>query len=193
VKLPHLVCTAGALLAVLAPPAGAQDALETVERLADSGRFTDARTTLDRWNADHPPAERVPASTRAHALLLAARLTVDPTAAEETYQAVALSYPTTAYAPEALLRLGQGLVALAATGQRRGAADRAVQFLERLVRDYPGNEHRGSAWLWLVRAHALAGNTQRACTAARKAIGDGMTSEDMHDMLLVEQSIACDA
>src|SRR5690606_9370378 len=113
--------------------ARAQDAsLDAVERLAETGRLTDARSTLDRWRRQHPESSAVPGEDRAHALILTARLAEDLEAAQSAYLSVALGYPTSRHAPEALLRLGQALVLAAETGTTRDGATRAVGFLQRL-------------------------------------------------------------
>jgi TolA-binding protein len=158
--------------------------LASIEELAASGRLTDARTTLDRWHRANPAS--------AHALLLEARLAVDAVAAEAAYQAIALSYPTSPHAPEALLRLGQGLVAAAELGTRRVAAARAATYLERLISDYPRSPYRAHGQLWLVRAHTLVGSKDRACTVAREALNAPIADEDLAHMVRVEFSAQCD-
>lgn len=178
---------------VAGTPVGAQDAaLETVERLAANGRLTDARATLERWNQEHPETSAVAGEVRAHALLLAARLAVDPGAAEAGYLAVALGYPSSAHAAEALLRLGQGLVLAAEAGTRADGATRGAGFLERLVSDYPGSPHRATGQLWLVRANVLSGRSGQACEVAREALAVGVQDDDVGDMLRVELASHCE-
>ncbi len=176
-------------LALSATAAFAQDpALREIEQLAASGRLTEARASLERWTRDHPEsAAGIANDVRAHALILTARMAVDPNAARASYQAVALGYPTTSFAAEALLRIGQGLVAAAEIGDRQ-AATRAVGTLERLASDYPGSPFRPAGLLWLVRAHVLAGRTDRACNVARDALEVGLDDADIADMLRVEFS-----
>jgi len=188
-----ILCVATALSAAGAVAAHAQDdALANIERLTAAGRLTDARTSLDRWNREHPPTVRLAANLRAHALLLEARLAVDPSAALAAYQAIALSYPTTPQAPEALLRIGQGMVAAAELGPRSDTAARAASFLERLVSDYPRSPQRAAGRLWLVRALVLAGRKDRACSVARDALETTIGDEDVAHMLRVEFSSQCD-
>ena len=140
-----------ALLALVAlavaDPAGsstslqAQDPLDRVESMLASGRLTDARNTLDRWIAEHPPGSRSATSEQqAHALLLQGRLNADLREAEDAYLAVVLSYPTSRYAPEALLRLGQVLVAIGMADDDPDEAARGAAYLERLLDDYPGSD-----------------------------------------------------
>jgi tetratricopeptide (TPR) repeat protein len=162
--------TALTLLAA-AGTAGAQDAvLARVETLLATGRLTEARATLERWNQEHPESSAVDPDVRAHALLLAARVAVDADAAEGALLAVALGYPRSPHAPEALLRLGQAR-ATAADVAGPGSQDalRAVGYLERLVTDYPGHALRPQALVWLARAHAAAGRAEQACRTARDA------------------------
>jgi hypothetical protein len=177
-------------MACVAPALAQQDALENIEHLVAVGRLTEARSTLDRWN--RVTGSRMAGNAKARALLLEARLAVDPAAAEAAYQAIALSYPTSPQAPEALLRSGQGMVTAAELGTRRDAAARAVRLLERLIADYPRSPHRDSGRLWLVRAHVLAGSKERACTVARHALDAGVGDEDVAHMLRVEFSSHCD-
>lgn len=180
------------LACVLVAPLSAQDPeLADIERLAATGRLTDARTSLERWNREHPASARVPGDVRALAAMLVARLTTDPQAAEAAYLTVALSWPTTPHAAEAFLRLGQGLVARAEAGER-AAARRAAGYLERLISDYPGNTHHPAALLWLVRAHALAGRTDRACAIARDALEVGIEDADVDDVMRVELATVCE-
>lgn len=184
---------AAALLITGAVHAHAQDAaLASIERLAASGRLTDARADLEQWNQAHPATADVPGAVRAHALLLSARLAVDPAAAEAGYLAVALGYPTTPHAPEALLRLGQGMVIAAEAGMRADGASRGAAFLERLVSDYPGTPHRATGVLWLIRATALGGRSDRACSLARDAITLGLDDDDVEDMVRVEFATHCE-
>lgn len=165
--------------------------LRRIEELAGSGRFTEARATLERWNRQNPESRALDGDIRAHALLLGARLAVDPRIATENYLALALGYPFSPRAAEALLRLGQGLVAQAGGGDR-AAATRASAYLQRLVSDYPGNPHRTAGLLWLVRAQVLAGRTADACRTAVQALADGIADPEVDDMLRVEHATWCE-
>jgi hypothetical protein len=184
-----------AIVAALCIPRGGAaqvDAtLRRIEELAGSGRFTEARATLQRWNLENPETRTLDGDTRAHALLLGARLAVDPAAATEQYLAVVLGYPFSPRAAEALLRLGQGLVARANAGDR-AAAPRANAYLQRLISDYPGNPYRTPGLLWLVRAQVLAGRTADACRTAVDALADGVPDPEVDDMLRVEHATWCE-
>ena len=108
-----LVLAVAALAAAVAPaPAHAQDTtLERVQNLIVTGRFTDAGSTLAEWEQEYgQPGSDATSADRARALYLRGLLTSDAAAAESAFLSVVLSYPSSAVAPQALLRLGQGLL-----------------------------------------------------------------------------------
>jgi cell division septation protein DedD len=175
-----VVATAGA-----AGPAGLAAQVPTLDRvdsLVAAGRYGEARGTLEEWWSARDRFD-VPGSDRARALMLRARLAPDPETAEPDYLAVVLGYPTSEHAPEALLRLGQGLLAT-------GEATRSAAYLERLVADYPGRPQRVPALLWLARAQTAARRPAAACTAARTGLRD-TRDPDITAMLRVEESASC--
>jgi cell division septation protein DedD len=182
--LPTLLCC-GLILAASASHARAQDAaLDRVQNLAATGRFTEARNTLEQWERSFAdPRSNATPSDRARALYLRGVLSTDPKEAEEAFLAVALSYPSSSSAPGALLRLGQGLLA-------SGEANRAVTYLERLRADYPGSPHRETGWLWLARAHMAAGSPVAACAAAREGITQA-SSANLVTLLELERDNTC--
>ena len=143
---------------LLASPASAQD-LDRVEALLLRGRLTDARRSLALWQEQNP---RAPTDQQARALLLSAQLATDASSAADADLALALTYPTSRYAPVALLRLGQGLLAAQEPERARG-------YLERLVRDYPNAPDRAEAMLWLARAERATGRGSAACATLRNA------------------------
>ena len=165
----------------------AQDAtLDRVQNLAATGRFTEARNTLDEWERQSADARSTAtASDRARALYLRGTLTTDPKAAEEIYISVVLSHPSADVAPHALLRLGQGLIAA-------GEPRRALAYLERLRTDYPRSSARETGWLWLARAHQAVGAPAAACSAARDGLG-ATQSENLRILLELERDRACAA
>ena len=156
--------------------------LERVDSLVTAGHYDQARTILDRWWSARDEFE-VPGSDMARALMLRARLAPDLEAAEPDYLAVVLGYPTSDYAPEALLRLGQGLL-------NAGDATRAAAYLERLVADYPGKPQRTLGLLWLARANTAARRPAAACRAARQGIASA-SDPDLRAMLQVEAGASC--
>jgi hypothetical protein len=176
-------------IALLAPAGSAaqQSPLDEVERLAASGRMSQARAALERWDAGHPPADRtVGADDRALALLLRGRLATDAAAALEAYRALVLSYPSSRSAPDALLRLGQGLLAA-------NDAVRAALYLDRLVTDFPRSPHLPVALLWLARARATVGDRVAACEAATAGVREAGADADLGPLLRTEQESQCAA
>lgn len=175
------------LLLILAgtTAAHAQDStLDRVQNLVATGRFTDARNTLAEWEqrfAD--PRSNASAADRARALYLRGTLAGDPKEAEDAFVAVVLSYPSSAVAPGALLRLGQGLLTA-------GEPRRAVAYLERLISDYPGTPQRETGWVWLARAQFAAGSATAACNTARSGI-DAVTDANLRTLIELERDQAC--
>lgn len=166
--------------------AHAQD-LARVDTLLASGRFTEARNTLERWRAAHPRNSRdASPDLHARALLLEGRIASDPDAALDAYLSLVLGYPTAAEAPHALLLLGQGLLA---TGQ----PERARGYLERRVRDYPAAARRAEALLWLARAQVRTARIADACATLREAEAARTADADLRALLAHEQAQACSA
>lgn len=133
---------------VLANAAAAQRVtLDQVEAALRNGDAERARSVLLQWNQQEH--RRIDANTTARALILGARLETRAQRAEDAYLGVALSYATSPFAAEALLRLGQArLVA--------GDAKQATVYLQRLISDYPRSELRSTALDFLHRARTAA-------------------------------------
>ena len=173
------------ILAALVIPAGAVAQVPTLDRvdsLVTAGSYEEARSILDQWWSARDEFD-VPGSDMARALMLRAQLAPDPETAEPDYLAVIIGYPTSSHAPEALLRLGQGLLA-------DGDATRAAAYLERLVADYPGRPQRLAALLWLARADNAARRPAAACSAARLGLQDAR-DPDLRSMLEIEAGASC--
>jgi hypothetical protein len=177
----------GALLLLAPRYTSAQDVtLDRIHNLAAAGRLTEARNTLAGWERQHAdPASAASAGDRARAMLLRGMLSEDAKDAEEAYLAVVLSHPSSAAAPDALLRLGQGLLAA-------GEPRRAVAYLERLRTDYPQSPARETGWLWLARAQLAVGATAAACDAARTGLAI-TRAENLRILLELERDNACGA
>lgn len=178
--------TAAALLALLlaATPTAAQaPSLDRVDSLVAAGRYDDARATLERWWSARESFD-VPGSDRVRGLMLRARLRGDPAQAENDYLQIVLGHPTSAHAPEALLRLGQGLLV-------SGQAARAAGYLQRLAADYPGRPERTMGLLWLARAENAARHPAAACRAAREGLADAGSAPDLAAMLRLEEAASC--
>ena len=169
-------------LGLPATVSGQVPTLERVDSLVTAGHYDRARAVLDQWWSARDEFE-VPGSDMARALMLRARLAPDLEAAEPDYLAVVLGYPTSDHAPEALLRLGQGLL-------NAGDATRAAAYLERLVADYPGKPQRTVGLLWLARANTAARRPAAACRAARQGIASA-NDPDLRAMLQVEAGASC--
>lgn len=182
-----LVLAAGAMatatVGVSARPAAAQvPSLSRVDSLVTAGEYDAARTALDRWWSAHDGFD-VPGSDMARALMLRAKLQTDPAAAESDYLALVLGYPASPLAPEALLRLGQGLLAT-------GDAPRAAAYLRRLTADYPGRAERPAAFLWLARANTATRQYAAACRAANTGLADARDPQVVA-MLRIEAGATC--
>jgi len=122
--------------------------LARIDSLLDHSRFTAAHTALQQWLASSQ-AERKPDDV-AHALMLRGRLTANADSAIAIYLELALGHPSSRYAPEAFLRIGQGYFALHRFQQ-------AAAYLERITRDYPTFPQRALAADWLARARRQVG------------------------------------
>lgn len=173
------------LLAGAAGAARAQEPVPTLDRvdsLITAGQYELARSTLTRWWSVRDHFE-VPGSDRARGLMLRARLSPDLDSAESDYLAIVLGYPTSVFAPEALLRLGQGFL-------QAGDASRAAAYLQRLVIDYPGRPQRILGLLWLARAETRLRRPAAACRAARDGLADAR-DPDLLAMLQVEEAASC--
>jgi cell division protein FtsN len=163
----------------------AQDStLDRVQNLVATGRFTDARSALAEWErrfAD--PRSSASSADRARALYLRGTLAGDPKEAEDAFIAVVLSYPSSAVAPGALLRLGQGLLTA-------GEPRRALAYLERLHSDYPGTPQRETGWVWLARAQLATGSPAAACATARSGV-DAVRDANLRTLIELERDQAC--
>jgi cell division septation protein DedD len=164
------------------PADGQAGGLDRVEALVDAGRYDDARSTLEAWWTANETAS-VPGAERARALMLRARLAGDPAEAENHYLSIVFGYPISPEAPQALLRLGQGLLAV-------GDAPRAAGYLQRLVADYPGRPERNLGQLWLARAQRAERQYAQACTTAREGLRDAR-DPDLVTLLRDEEAAAC--
>lgn len=132
-----------ALLVFTTVAAAQRPTLDQVETALRNGDAEQARTVLQRWNREEHRG--LDSNTTARAMFLGARLETKAQSAEDAYLSVALSYATSPYAAESLLRLGQARFAAGDTKQ--GAA-----YLQRLVNDYPRSEHRPIAQDFLDRS-----------------------------------------
>jgi len=154
--------------------------LERADSLLAAGETTRAAALLKQWQQAHAN------DNNPHALYLAAQL--EPTAelARELYVSIALSHPTSRYAPPALLRLGQ-------LSHSTGDWQRAIGYLERLRSDYPNARERESGYLWLVRAYMTGGRNAEACSIAGTALRGEVRDPALNDQVRTEERRACGA
>jgi len=172
---PRTIMLATIITATLATGLSGQDPTRTdlqlarIDSLVGSGQLAEARVALDRWSGAHPRSDvSVSGNDRAASLALTARLARTWTDAEAAWVAVALGYPTAPVAAEAMLRLGQGLLAAPPTPTSR---TRAAAYLERLANDYPNSPLRPLGLVWLARAYNETGRRDAACIRLRQSIG----------------------
>lgn len=122
-------------------PAHAQEGeLSALERLASSGRTSEARAELVAWWDER--YDEVGREERQRALWLRARLTVDPEEALRDYQRLVVLYPGGPFTDRALLRLAQAAHAL-------GDGEQARVHVDALLRDYPRSSVTRAAEEWL--------------------------------------------
>jgi hypothetical protein len=152
------------LAATSAPAARAQDnpALQEAVRLAGEGRGDAAR----RLVAAELAKARVGDSAYVEALYWRARLAVTGDSAERDLRRVAIEFPGSRWADDALLQLAQ--LAMAA-----GNPPSALALAERLRGDYPGSELRPQAALWAGRAAFDLGDARGACALLDSARTEG--------------------
>src|SRR5687767_8264213 len=94
--------------------------LDQVDSLANAGQTVEARAALDQWKKSNPADAR--------STYLSARLALRAEDAEDAYLSVALSHPTSPFAAESLLRLGQARLTA-------GDAKQAAFYLRRVLSD----------------------------------------------------------
>ncbi len=152
------------LTATAASPALAQDnpALQEAVRLAGEGRGDAAR----RLVAAELAKARVGDSAYVEALFWRARLAVTGDSAERDLRRIAIEFPGSRWADDALLQLAQ--LAMAA-----GNPNSAFALGERLRSDYPGSELRAQAALWAGRAAFDLGDARGACALLDSARAEG--------------------
>jgi len=157
------VTTARAVLALslllLLPPGDglAAQSLDRVEELSRLGRTEEARALLQQWWDE--ARDGAPQRDLQRGLWLRGRLTVDPNLAELDYQRLVVLYPSSPYAPQALLRLAQ-------SAHANGDAATAERNVTTIVRDYPTSPARAEAEAWLRDAGAPPPPTEAPRNAA---------------------------
>lgn len=139
------ISSAWSALLFAVPVAAQSPTLSRVEELARMGRAEEARVELMDW------WERARDDSSARdlqlGLWLRGRLTVDPAQAALDFQRLVVLYPSSPYAPQAVLRLAQA-------SYTEGDVDAARRHVATLIRDYPSTESRRRAEAWLADAGA---------------------------------------
>jgi hypothetical protein len=158
------VAALAALVACAAGRARAQDnpAVREAVRLAGEGRGDDARHLV---NAELAKA-RVGDPSYVEALYWRARLAVSGDSAERDLRRIAIEFPTSNWADDALLQLTQ--LAMAA-----GNPVSAFALAQRLRSDYPESDLRAQAALWAGRAAFDLGDARGACSLLDSARTEG--------------------
>jgi hypothetical protein len=164
---------AATAVALCARPALAQDSPVLLEaaRLAAEGRGDEARRMVGTELARARPGD--PAYIEA--LYWRARLTATGDSAERDLRRIAIEYPTSRWADDAILQLAQ--LAMAA-----GNPVSAFALAERLRSDYPESDLRPRAAFWAGRAAFDLGDPRSGC-----ALLDTARTEASADVEFVNQ------
>src|SRR3954469_7160128 len=75
--------------------------LDRAETFAADGKYAQARSALAQWWTTHKTAKAADGPQLARALLLRARLTMNPDSAERDYLSIVLEHPSSPQTPEA--------------------------------------------------------------------------------------------
>mgnify|MGYP001336580007 CR=1 FL=1 len=150
-----------AVLKAQAPPAGIADSVyRRAQRMVNEGDAERGRTLVDSLLR----ATRDGSDARANAMFWRATLAADSTAAQRDYLTIAIDYPLSPRAADALLRLGQ---AEFAWGDRAAS----LRHLERLVLEHPASDAAVDGWYWLGRARIAERELAAGCIALDSARG----------------------
>jgi septal ring-binding cell division protein DamX len=149
-------------------------ALARIVRLVSRGDRSGAHAAADSLLANTSSAS----GGYADALYWRAFTASNAAEAERDYLRVAIEYPLSPRAEEALLLLSQLEFA-------RGDRSAAMRHLERLVRDHPTGRNIGRATFWMARIAFDAGDMQKACAALASARRQ-LASEDIETRNQVE-------
>lgn len=165
-------------------PAQKRATLDQAEALLRNGQLEQARTVVAQWQRENPAGGKTDANATARALMLSAQLSVRAPDAEDAYLGVALTHPTSPYADEAWLRLGQARLAA-------GDPRQALTYLQRLMSDYPRSEHRALGAVWLARVQQTIGKRDAGCETARDALQLPVVDSAAASLLRTEVAGAC--
>ena len=158
-------------------PAGRSPAIDSIfaraKQLVVNGNGAAGRLLVDSVVAATDPDSL----TYAEALYWRAALAATSADAERDYRRLAVEYPLSPRAGEALFQLAQLEVA-------RGDRAAATTHLDRFLLDNPTSADRGRAGLMLVRVSFDQNDPQHACTVLRRALRDVPQAEvELHNQL----------
>lgn len=163
--------TVALLAATVAAPAAAQDLAEA-RRMAQQGQVDSARAALARLLAATPPGDTL----YPEILYTQGGLAASAVDMQRAYQRVALEYPNSPWADDALLRLAQIEFAV---NDPQGA----LRHVERLRGDYPASPLLGIAALWGARAHFALNNTAAGCVLLADALARAGEDVELRNQL----------
>jgi cell division septation protein DedD len=166
------------------PSKGTAQTLDQVETFLKAGQLEQARAELKRWkDQDVTPAHSKEAQLRA--TYLNARLATSASEAYDGYLEVALSGALSSpYAAESHLRIGQMSLS-------DGDAKSAVDYLQRLIDNYPRSEHTPMGRVFLARAQLKTGNARAACATVTDALQASVADSMTVQLLRHERTAAC--
>lgn len=160
------------LLAGAASGSAAAQDLDEARRMAQQGQVDSARAVLARLLAATPAIDpRYP-----EILYVQGGLAASTAEMQRAFQRVALEYPNSDWADDAILRLAQIEYAV---NDPQGA----LRQVERLRADYPASPLRGIAALWGARAHFAMNNTAAGCVLLAEGLEQGGGDVELRNQL----------
>ena len=168
---------AAILLAGAAGGAASAQDLADARRMAQQGQVDSARGALVRLLAATPPGDSL------YPEILYTQGGIAPSTGEmqRAYQRVALEYPNSPWADDALLRLAQ--IEFAVNDPRA-----ALRQVERLRGDYPASPLLGVAALWGARAHFALDNPAAGCLMLDDGLARAGDDVELRNQLAFHQA-----
>lgn len=156
---------------IMGTPAAAQD-LADARRMVQQGQVDSARAALARLLATTPAADTL----YPEILYTQGGLAANTTEMQRAYQRLALEYPNSPWADDALLRLAQIEFAV---NDPQGA----LRQVERLRGDYPASPLLGIAALWGARAHFALDNVAAGCVLLADGLARAADDVELRNQL----------
>ena len=156
---------------IMGTPAAAQD-LADARRMVQQGQVDSARAALARLLAATPAADTL----YPEILYTQGGLAANTTEMQRAYQRLALEYPNSPWADDALLRLAQIEFAV---NDPQGA----LRQVERLRGDYPASPLLGIAALWGARAHFALDNVAAGCVLLADGLARAADDVELRNQL----------